>query len=256
MTGFKQRVVRAFDAAADYDRLAGIQRQVAEELARRIGPLKPGARVLEVGCGTGFLAAAMPAEGADWLMTDVSPAMVERSRKRFRGRTSYRFAVLDADHPAFGTSEAPFDLICSSLAAQWFEDMRQSLERLFGLLKPGGRLVFSTLAEGTFAEWHAAHDALGLAAGTPSFPDRAALDDMRLEGGQGETEIVRFTSTYDSGRSFLRSLRSIGAATPRPGHQPLSPYRMRKVLTAFERSGATVSWEVAFCSFDRPEERR
>jgi malonyl-CoA O-methyltransferase len=250
VTAFKQRVVRAFDAATDYDRLAGIQQQVAAALARRIGGLPEGARVLEVGCGTGFVAAAVEDHAADWLMTDVSPAMVERSRKRFGERPGYRFAVLDAEHPQFATPEGPFDLVCSSLAAQWFENMPQALEQLFGLLKPGGRLLVSTLAEGTFAEWRAAHEALGLAAGTPSYPDRVTLEAIRLDGVPRRIDIERFTSSYASGREFLRSLRAIGAATPRPGHQPLSPHRMRKVLQRFEEDGAKVSWHVAFCTFE------
>jgi len=255
VTGFKQRVIRAFGAASQYDRLAYVQQQVAAALAQRIGALSAQARILEVGCGTGFVAAAMPAlpEGTDWLMTDVSPDMVERSRLRFGGRPPFRFAILDAEHPSFETQEPPFDLICSSLAAQWFENLEPTLGQLFGLLKPGGRMLVSTLANGTFAEWHAAHAAVSLIAGTPTYPDRAELDAIRLDGQAGDVAIERFTSTYASGRDFLRTLRAIGAATPRPSHQPLSPRAMRKVLRAFEAGGARVSWDVAFCSFVRPE---
>src|SRR4030095_11003304 len=104
----------------------------------------------------------------------------------------------------------PFDLICSSLAAQWFDDLPTALARLFRLLKPGGSLLVSTLADGTFAEWRAAHEALGLGAGTPDYPDRAALEALRLDCQSGRIEIDRFTSSYESGRDFLRTLRAIG----------------------------------------------
>lgn len=258
MTSFKQRIIRAFDAASGYDEVATIQQQVATALARRIAalPLPPDARILEVGCGTGFVAAAMESlpQGADWLMTDVSPAMVKRARQRFQGRAGFRFALLDAEHPAFDVPEEPFDLICSSLAAQWFEDLPKALGQLFRLLKPGGYLLVSTLAAGTFAEWRAAHEELGLIAGTPIYPDRTALEAMRVEGQPASVEIETMTSTYPSGRDFMRALRTIGAATPRPGHRPLSPRTMQKVLKAFESLGASVSWEVAFCSLQRPSE--
>ena len=257
MSRFKQRMIRAFDAAAGYDRVATIQQQVASALASRIAalPLPEHARILEVGCGTGFVAAAMPSlpQGADWLMTDVSPAMVKRARQRFQGQIGYRFAVLDAEHPTFDAPEEPFDLVCSSLAAQWFEDLPKALEQLFRLLSPGGHLLVSTLAAGTFAEWRAAHDGLGLTAGTPLYPGRAALEDLRLDGQPASVEIETFASSYPSGRDFLRTLRTIGAATPRPEHRPLSPRTMQKVLQAFESGGSSISWEVAFCSFERSD---
>ena len=258
MSGVKQRMIRAFDAAAGYDQVAATQQQVAAALARRIIalPLRSNARILEVGCGTGFVAAAMPSlpEGADWLMTDVASAMVKRARQRLQRQTGYRFAVLDAEHPRFDTPEEPFDLICSSLAAQWFEDLQHTLEGLFQLLKPGGRLLVSTLARGSLAQWRAAHEALDLTPGTPAYPDRLALEAMRLDGQAGRIDIEHFTSSYRTGRDFLRALRALGAATPRAGHQPLTHRALQKVLRSFEAGGAHISWEVAFCSFQRPHE--
>jgi SAM-dependent methyltransferase len=184
MSAFKQRMIRAFDAAAGYDEAAAIQQQVAASLARRIAalPLLGHARILEVGCGTGLVAAALPRlpDRADWLMTDVSAAMVRRARQRFQGRAGFRFAILDAENPQFETEEGPFDLVCSSLAAQWFEDLPQALERLLRLLKPGGHLLVSTLAEGSLVEWRAAHATLGLEAGTPAYPDPKAFGAMQL----------------------------------------------------------------------------
>jgi malonyl-CoA O-methyltransferase len=256
MSAFKQRMIRAFDAAAGYDEAAVIQQQVAQALARQIADLAlpPKARILEVGCGTGFVAAAAPLpDRGDWLMTDVSPAMVKRARDRFEGLPGYRFAVLDAENPQLEPPEKPFDLVCSSLAAQWFEDLPNALERLFLLLKPGGYLLISTLTAGTFAEWRAAHEAIGLAAGTPSYPDRGTLEAFLLEGRPGSVAIERLSSTYTNGREFLRTLRALGASTPRAGHKPLPPRTLQKVLHRFEAGGAHISWEVAFCSFQRAQ---
>jgi malonyl-CoA O-methyltransferase len=257
MTSFKARMIRAFGDADRYDSYAEVQRRVAEALARRIGPLPEGARILELGCGTGFLAdaaAPIPAD-ADWLMTDVSPAMVERSRSRFGTLPGYRFAVVDAEQPRFEPPEIAFDRIVSSLAAQWFVDLEGTLERMFALLKPGGLLLLSTLAGDTFAEWRAAHGTHGLAAGTPCYPDRSAFEAMRIGGQQAEVAMDRFSASYRDGRDFLRTLRAIGAGTPRAGHKPLTPGAMRNVLRSFEATGATVTYEVAFLAFQRAETR-
>lgn len=250
---FKDRMIRAFGAAERYDSYARVQQQVAAALARRIGPLPDGVRVLELGCGTGFLAEAagpLPA-GADWLMTDVSPDMVERSRRRFAGQPGYRFGTLDAEVPRFAPPETAFDLIASSLAAQWFVDLERTLAKLLTLLKPGGQLRLSTLAGGSFTEWRGAHGAHGLAAGTPVYPDRTGFEAMRIGGQAPEVDMESFTASFGDGREFLRSLRAIGAATPRPGHRPLTPAAMKAVLRSFEEAGSSVTYEVAFLSLRR-----
>lgn len=260
VNAFKQRVVSAFDGAEDYDRLAAIQQEVAKALAGRIASiaLPQGARVLEVGCGTGFLADAVGplANDIDWLMTDISPAMLERSRARLGQRSGHRFALLDGEHPRFEPPEQPFDLICSSLAVQWLADLPAALGGLFALLRPGGHLLISTLAKGTFAEWQAAHAAVGQSAGTPAYPTPEELRLIRLDGVAGRIEVEQFITAYASGRDFLRALRGIGAGTPRPGHRPLPPQAIRGVLKQFETAGARITWNVAFCCFQRPPEVR
>jgi malonyl-CoA O-methyltransferase len=256
MSALKHRVAEAFDQAVRYDDFAGLQRRVAELLAGRIArlPLPPNPRVLEIGCGTGLLANALDLADTDWLMTDIAPAMVERSRRRFARDSRYRFAVLDGENPRLDSEEGPFDLVCASLVMQWFEDLEPALERLFRLLRPGGHLVFSTLAEGTFAEWRQAHR--GLVPGTHAYPDADALRGLRIGGAPGAVEIERFVEHYRTAADFLRTLRGLGAATPRSGHRPLPPATMRNVMRRFEAGGAESSYCVALCRFTRGDDDR
>jgi len=133
---------------------------------------------------------------------------------------------------------------------QWFEDMERSLARLFALLRPGGQLVFSTLAEGTFAEWRDAHD--GLIPGAHSYPSEAELRGLRVAGFPGEVEFERFIEHYRTAADFLHTLRGVGAATPRTGYRPLPAAAMRNVMRRFEAGGASSSYCVALCRFTRP----
>ncbi|MDB5697426.1 MAG: biotin biosynthesis protein [Alphaproteobacteria bacterium] len=256
MIALKERIAGAFERASSYDEHAAVQQEVAQRLARRIAalPLDAAPRILEIGCGTGFLAAATEGlvHGADWLMTDISPAMVARSRRRFGASATYRFATLDGEAPVFDRAEAPFDLVCANFAVHWFENLQQGLLRLFRLLRPGGHLIFSTLADGTFAEWRSAHAALGSAAGTPSYPTRETLAGMRLDGVEGRFNHERLVETYPSASDFLHALRAIGAGTPRPDHRPLSAAAMRAVMRRFEEEGASASYCVTIADFERP----
>ena len=233
------RIGAAFAGAHDYDRHAAVQRRTAQALADRIAALTlPAApRILEVGCGTGFLTEALLAHGigGEWLITDLAPAMLERCRRRVGNAPGRRFAVLDGEHGP-RPDDAPFDLIVSNLTFQWFADLTGALSRLAGWLAPGGQLVFTTLAADTFAEWRAAHAAETLAPGTQLFPPSAAIP--------GVVAVDRLTEQHPGARDFLRALKAIGAGTPAHGHRPLTPAELRRVMARFEAGGTTITYEV------------
>ena len=74
--------VRAYDAsAADYrDATADLPDPVVAAIGRFAGVLPPGARVLEIGSGSGRDARALERAGLDVRRTDVTPAFVELLR--------------------------------------------------------------------------------------------------------------------------------------------------------------------------------
>lgn len=253
----RQRIGRAFSEASEYDRHARVQRRVSEDLAMRLAGLELAgdARVLEIGCGTGFLteAAARAGVGGDWLVTDLSPEMVARCRERVGGNPRYRFATLDGECGERPAGER-FDLICASLALQWFADLPRAVERLAGWLAPGGHLVFTTLAGGTFGEWREAHRAVGVPCGLLPLPSAAALEAMHPDLREGPLAVQRYTDEPGSAREFLLGLKAIGANTPGAGHRPLPPSALRKVMRVFEEGGAQATYEVVTCHFRAGEQ--
>ena len=255
MKARKQTIIRAFAGADVYDDHAAVQRRVAEMLAGQIAdlPLPSSPRICEFGCGTGFLSAALAERiaGGDWLVTDICPQMVERARARL-GQAHFRFAVMDAEQPATLASEAPFDLICSSLAAQWFGDLEGALRHLFRHVRPGGHLVLTVPTAGTFAEWRTEHADLDLKPGTLEFATADALRSIRLDGVGARVVCASFVEQYRDGRSFLASLKAIGAHTPAAAHIPLNPLALRAVMRQFESHGARTSYCVATCVFTKP----
>ena len=251
----RQQIGAAFAAAHDYDRHARVQARIAQGLAARIAalPLPPAPAVLEIGCGTGHLTAALGTKGlgGHWLVTDLAPAMVERARARLGETPQCRFAPLDGERGP-DPAGAPFDLVCSSLAFQWFEDPARAAHRLMGWVRPGGWLALATLGERTFSEWRAAHAALGLHPGTVPLPGPDALAALfpgaRILVG---TEI----ESHADARDFLSAIKGIGAATPAPGHRPLRAGALRRVMRAFEKDGARATYQVVTVLWQRPEDR-
>lgn len=252
MHSWKQAVARAFDGAEGYDDAAAIQAEVAERLARRIGGAVAGARLLEIGCGTGLLTAALRRQGqADrFVASDLAPAMIQRCRARFAGAPDLHCVVMDAERPCLAPG---FDCIASSLAAQWFEDLPGTLARLAGLLAPGGLLAVATLASGSFSEWREAHATLGLEAATPVYPTLGTLRALAIPGCTVAVSAEPLIERHADGRAFLVALRAIGADTPGKG-RALSAGALRRVLRVFEDRGAQVTYEVATLLIRRDEQ--
>jgi len=235
-----RRIAARFGAAAqNYDAAAHLQRAVAERLAQDIAELMPAppARILEFGCGTGFLTAHLKALWPDALLlaTDLSPAMAGAARARL----GVAAAAMDAERPALRAGG--FDLVCGSLAAQWFSDAPETLRGLHGLLAPGGMLALTTLGPETFAEWRAARTATALPPGGLSY---RPLSD--LAGSLGAQPLLARAELrhepFASGQDFLADLRAIGADASEA--TPLAPGTLRRALRELERGASSVTYEV------------
>lgn len=96
---------------------------------------RPGEDILDVGCGTGQLAAQIAASGAEVFGIDGSADMIATAKANYG---SIGFEVVDAAQLPY---QALFDAIFSNATFHWIENQSALTEGLFNSLKPGGRLV-------------------------------------------------------------------------------------------------------------------
>lgn len=99
-----------------------------------------GRRVLDAGCGSGPLAAALRDQGAIVSGFDLSPAMIDLARERLGHDADLLVADLAEPLPY---EDDTFDVVASSLALHYLEDWIAPLTELRRILRPGGRLVVS-----------------------------------------------------------------------------------------------------------------
>ena len=105
--------------------------------------IRPGMRVLDMGCGAGdvtFVAADLVGPDGSVVGVDHSPDALARARLRAqrRGLAQVQFIEGDINDPAPG---GPFDAIVERLVLMWVPDPAAVLRRQATVLRPGGLVV-------------------------------------------------------------------------------------------------------------------
>ena len=146
-----------------YQRQFGFVSAMAGDLVELLDP-RPGETVLDLGCGTGELAARIQGRGARVWALDADPAMVAAARERLGPDR-----VLLADGHDFTLPE-PVDAVFSNAALHWMPRPGEVIARVHAALRPGGRFVAELGGAGNIA---AILEALGAALTEAGLPEPA-----------------------------------------------------------------------------------
>jgi ubiquinone/menaquinone biosynthesis C-methylase UbiE len=134
-----------FDLRPSHNVLTEAQHQAWLALLREMtGP--PPLRVLDVGCGTGFLALRMAELGHTAVGIDLAEEMLAAAQRKAAGSgLAVTFRSGDAEAPP--RDGAPYDVILERHVIWTLPQPRQALRNWRELLRPGGLLI---LIEGIF----------------------------------------------------------------------------------------------------------
>jgi ubiquinone/menaquinone biosynthesis C-methylase UbiE len=204
------------------------------EQALRLAGLRPGMRVLDVGCGPGdvsFVAARLVGPQGSVIGIDAADIVeLARARAAEHGFTSVRFEQTTVGDLKL---DEPVDAVIGRLILMHLPDPVATLRQLAGLIRPGGVIAFSEF-DMTGARsvpdlplWLAARDAIietftamGLdptfAATLPTLFQRAGLGAPQMAlgapvGGADHTELIGFV--VEALRSLLPARNKLGLPT-------------------------------------------
>ena len=145
----KKSIVDFFDSLAPSWDSYSERREKAIRFILSHGGVIKGARVLDVGCGTGILFADYIKIGAEVTGIDISPKMTELARKKY---DSVNIICGDAETYDF---REKFDVIMIHNAFPHFPDPELLLKHLSGYLDKEGRLsVAHSISEKELSECH------------------------------------------------------------------------------------------------------
>ncbi len=149
---------------------------------------RPGERILDLGCGTGDLAARIAASGVTVHGIDGDPDMIRTAVDKYGDAPGTpTFAV--ADGHAF-TVDEPFDAVFSNAALHWMRRPDEVLARVHAALAPGGRFVAEFGASGNVA---------------------ALIEGLRVAGGELAPEVpIELPWYFPSTAEYATRLENAG----------------------------------------------
>jgi SAM-dependent methyltransferase len=160
----------SFDSAAEaYDRgRPDYPNELVVDLIAHAG-IDDGARVLEIGPGTGQLSVPLAASGATLVAVERGEHLAEIARRKL---SSFEYAEVEvADFDRWECSPASFDVIVAATSFHWL-DPETRVARCAALLRPGGLLAiiqttwgvaqgddpFFDASQSCYARWDLSHD--------------------------------------------------------------------------------------------------
>jgi SAM-dependent methyltransferase len=132
----------------DFTRIAATMRESGEAVVERIG-VKPGMKVLDLGCGDGTTALPAAKLGADVLGVDISSNLVAAGNRRAKeqGLANLKFQEGDASNLE-QLPDKNFDLVVSIFGAMFAPRPFDVAKEMVRVTRPGGRIVMGNWIPG------------------------------------------------------------------------------------------------------------
>jgi len=226
MQNRNEKIAKRFGAKHQaYDKHANVQQHVALQLINFL-PEKKNPKILEIGCGTGFLTKALFKKypTGSFHITDLSQDMLTHCQL-YNKHDNARFFTMDAQNPQ---CDNDYDFIVSSMTFQWLEYPVETLRNL----SQKGDVYFSTIGQKNFKEWKKTLKKNDLKDRTlPSIEYPNVLQE----------EIIK--KDYQNGLNFLQALKRTGASTSFSDQKNRNITSFKNALSTFD---GKVSWHIVY----------
>jgi len=204
------KIAPRYDLINDLQSL-GLHRWWKRRLIDVAGP-KPGARALDLCCGTGDVALALARRGAEAVGLDFSGPMLSIAESRgtraagIDGKPAPRFLLGDAQAIPFPDNS--FDVVTVSYGLRNLANWTEGLREMFRVARPGGRLLVLDFGKPDNAVWRGFYLAY-LRAVVPLF-GRFFLGDA-----QAYAYILESLRQYPAQRGVAEQMRQLGCCEVR-----------------------------------------
>jgi malonyl-CoA O-methyltransferase len=254
----KRQVAASFSrAAASYDSVAELQRDVGSQLLSRLPSDFAPTCWLDLGCGTGHFSRALGERLADGhgVALDIAEGMLNHARP-LGGATHF----IAGDAERLPLRDSTCDLIFSSLAVQWCADFASVLSEAHRVLKPGGIFAFASLCVGTLIELRDSWRQVDGMVHVNRFREFGVYQQLCADSGLQvlSLETRPHVLHYPDVRSLTHELKALGAHNLNPGRPGGLTGRARilGLIEAYEQfrqaQGLPATYQVVYAVMEKP----
>ncbi|GAB6099352.1 malonyl-ACP O-methyltransferase BioC [Halanaerocella petrolearia] len=227
----KELVKNNFSKAANsYEEYAIVQKHMALKLRNWLNAEEKLADILEVGVGTGVFTELLvnSFSNSNYLLIDISPEMIKRSKEKFKDQQNIDYLITDAEELDL---ERKFDLITSNATFQWFQDLKKAVKNFKDSLKQQGKIYFSTFGARNFHELRSCLYEI-----SPKYnysQEFYSKDDLKELLSQEFKEVYieeeEYIEEFNRVRDFLKATKKIGANSAKEDKPTMTPGLLKKL---------------------------
>lgn len=258
-TGAGDVQARFSAAAATYEGVADLHRDVARDLMRLLPEHATPRSILEPGCGTGVLTQRLAQRFPDAVIDafDIAPAMIDEARRRHGHLRNVSWRVHDFMAPQKGP--ARYDALISSAALHWAPSLNAALVSLAPSLAREALVHVALMLDGTLGELHRSRAAVA--------PQKSALQAMpAFDAVYASFEQMGWTCLHSGPRRYVAVLpdaaavlqqvhrQGVTAGSISRGSNPLTRSELQRLKNHYDshyavEGGVSITSEVGFFSF-------
>lgn len=245
MQNYREKINQDFSKAAKiYEKEAELQNRVSDEICELIKPLINNDNlIVDIGCGTGRIARNLIKyiNPKQIYQTDLADEMLLQAVKN--GAFT---RCCDMHNMTF--KDAMFDIVVSSLAIQWSNNLNQILNEILRVTQNNGKICLATLGDKTFAELK--NIDLKKIRLLDFLAHKKIVEIANSLGLQTKSKIIKLD--YPNFLEFFKKMKKIGAnykgekSASFLGKNFFTDLKKSYHIKYPEKENITISWEVIF----------
>ncbi len=240
----KQRVREDFSKASEsYDDAAIVQHEVCDRVLERLEVLKINPNmILDIGSGTGRSTKGLCKHftSARVIACDIAFPMLHQSKIKLQNQGATH---LCCDVEELPINDNSIDLIFSSSALQWCEDLQKAFSECQRVLNNKGVLIFSTFGPDTLIQLRKSWAEVDQKHHVHEFVDMHHIGDMLLTMGFKDPvmSMELLTIEYQTAQQLMQDLKATGSRSKflnNSNHESTGlqgKHTFKKFLSAYEK---------------------